>query len=160
MKTSAGVVLFRRGHQGIEVFLVHPGGPFWATKDDGAWSIPKGEFSSGEDPLEAARREFSEETGCDVQGEFISLNAVKQPSGKLIVAWAVEGDLDAETVRSNRFSMEWPPGSGRQEHFPEVDRAEWFPIDIARTKLLKGQLPFLDRIEDLLSTRAAWSGDR
>jgi predicted NUDIX family NTP pyrophosphohydrolase len=158
MKTSAGVVVFRRGRQGVEVFLVHPGGPFWAKKDNGAWSIPKGELSSGEDSLEAARREFSEETGCDVQGEFISLNAVKQPSGKLIVAWAVEGDLDADAVKSNRFSMEWPPGSGRQEQFPEIDRAEWFPIDLARKKLLKGQLPFLDQIEDLLSTRAAWDG--
>ncbi len=154
MKTSAGILLFRRRQEGVEVLLVHPGGPFWAKKDDGAWSIPKGELSAGEDPLEAARREFNEETGCEVAGEFVALQPVKQPSGKSIVAWAVEGDLDVRAVRSNTFVMEWPPGSGKESHFPEIDKAAWLSMDLARKKILRGQLPLLDQIEGLFTIRA------
>jgi predicted NUDIX family NTP pyrophosphohydrolase len=145
-KMSAGLLLFREVSNNLEVLLVHPGGPFWAKKDDGAWSIPKGEFGDGEDPLAAARREFEEELGAVVDGEFIPLDAVKQPGGKVVHAWAVRGDFDLSGLRSNTFSMEWPPRSGRQREFPEVDRAGWFGIDGARTKILKGQAPLLDRL--------------
>lgn len=145
-KKSAGLLLFRERSKNLEVLLVHPGGPFWAKKDDGAWSIPKGEFGDGEDPLAAARREFQEELGALVDGEIIPLDTVKQAGGKAVHAWAVRGDFDPSGLRSNTFSMEWPPRSGRQREFPEVDRAEWFGIDAARTKILESQAPLLDRL--------------
>ncbi len=134
------------------MFLVHPGGPFWARKDAGAWSIPKGEFEEGEDPLEHAKREFFEETGSPVDGTFVRLKPLKQKSGKVVHAWAVEGDIDAATLKSNTFSMEWPPRSGRQQEFPEVDRGDWFSMTMARTKLQEGQLGFLDELQATLRT--------
>lgn len=139
--------MYRFVDSALEVLLVHPGGPFWAKKDAGAWSIPKGEFEDDEDLLEAAKREFQEETGCTVAGEFVPLSPLKQKSGKVISAWAVEGDCDAESIKSNTFSMEWPPGSGKRKDFPEVDRAGWFSIPEAKEKINPGQRPFL---EDLL----------
>jgi predicted NUDIX family NTP pyrophosphohydrolase len=142
---SAGLLLFRET-AGLEVLLVHPGGPFWAKKDDGAWSIPKGEFAEGEEPLHAAKREFEEETGIPAVGDFIALEPLKQPSGKLVFAWAVRADFDPSRLKSNTFSLEWPPKSGRQQEFPEVDRAEWFNVEAARRKILKGQAPFLDQL--------------
>lgn len=149
-KRSAGILLYRRHGSAVEVFLVHPGGPYWARKDDGAWSIPKGEYDEGEDPLIAARREFTEETGSQVTGLFHPLAPVTQPSGKVVSAWAVEGDLDPATVRSNRFSMEWPPHSGKRQEFPEVDRGAWFDIPAACVKLQAGQRGFLEQIQALL----------
>jgi predicted NUDIX family NTP pyrophosphohydrolase len=146
-KQSAGLVLHRRGPAGLEVFLVHPGGPFWSKKDEGAWSIPKGEFEAGEEPLDAAVREFEEETGSRVAGVFVPLSPVVQPSGKRVVAWAVEGDIDAAAIRSNTFTMEWPPRSGRRQEFPEVDRGSWFPLADARLKILPGQRPLLDQLD-------------
>jgi predicted NUDIX family NTP pyrophosphohydrolase len=148
---SAGIVLYRKGEKGIEVLLVHPGGPFWSKKDDGAWSIPKGEYAEGEDPLAVAKREFREEIGSDVHGPYVPLPAAKQPSGKVITAWAAQGDLDPELVRSNSFSMEWPPKSGRVQTFPEVDRALWCDLAAARTKLLPGQRVLLDELERLVA---------
>ena len=146
-KNSAGILLHRLRGSGIEVFLVHPGGPFWATKDAGAWSIPKGEFEAGEDPLEAAKREFKEETGFAVAGNFIELTPVKQPGGKVVYAWAVMGDCEADSIKSNTFSLEWPPRSGKRKEFPEVDRAGWFTPEVAREKILKGQLNFLEELK-------------
>jgi predicted NUDIX family NTP pyrophosphohydrolase len=143
---SAGLLMYRRRQGGVEVFLVHPGGPFWARKDLGSWSIPKGLFDPGQDPLEAARREFEEETGFAAHGEFIPLTPIKQPGGKIVHAWAVEGDCDAASIKSNSFSIEWPPRSGKRQNFPEVDRAEWFSVDQARNKILKGQKGFLDEL--------------
>jgi predicted NUDIX family NTP pyrophosphohydrolase len=128
------------------VLLVHPGGPFFAKKDDGAWSIPKGEYDDSEDPLTAARREFEEETGFAAEGDFIPLDAVTQKGGKRVVAWAFAFDGDAARVRSNTFSMEWPPKSGRMESFPEIDRAGWFTLETARKKILPSQCPFLDQL--------------
>ncbi len=145
-KKSAGILLFRERPGNLEVLLVHPGGPFWAKKDDCAWSIPKGEFADGEDPVAAARREFEEELGAAVDGDLIPLDAVKQPGGKVVHAWAVRGDFNPSNLKSNTFSMEWPPRSGRQREFPEVDRAEWFEVETARTKILKGQAAFLDQL--------------
>lgn len=142
--------MYRKQDQRLEVFLVHPGGPFWAKKDEGAWSVPKGEFEEGEKPLEAARREFREETGFDVDGRFAALTPLKQPSGKVIYAWAAAGDLDAAAIKSNTFTMEWPPKSGKIQEFPEVDRGGWFGIPEAREKLLPGQRPFLDELLKLL----------
>jgi predicted NUDIX family NTP pyrophosphohydrolase len=150
-KESAGLLLFRRGAGGPEVFLVHPGGPFWANKDEHAWSIPKGEFAGDEDPLTAARREFAEETGLSVEGTFIALSPRKQPGGKIVHAFAVEGDGDPTLVKSNMFALEWPPRSGRTQEFPEIDRAAWFPLAAARLKIHKGQLPLLDELERALS---------
>ena len=138
--------MFRRRGGELEVFAVHPGGPFWAKKDDGAWSIPKGEYTPEEDALAAARREFTEETGFAAEGTFMPLQELRQPSGKVIKAWAVEGDCDAAQCHSNTFSMEWPPKSGKMKEFPEVDRAAWFPLETARTKLTKGQVGFLDQL--------------
>src|SRR4051794_29934129 len=152
MKRSAGVLLFRRRNHETEVFLVHPGGPFWAKKDEGAWSIPKGEYSDGEDPLDAAKREFQEETGSSVDGKFIALGEVKQAGGKLVWAWALEQDIDASQIESNTFEMKWPPGSRKLKSFPEVDRASWFPLSIARTKLLNSQVPFLERLASNINT--------
>jgi predicted NUDIX family NTP pyrophosphohydrolase len=152
-KQSAGILLHRRMDNGeVQVLLVHPGGPFWAKKDDGAWSIPKGEYQEGEDALEAARREFAEETGTAVNGDFVSLRPIKQPSGKIVHAWAVEGDLDAANIKSNVFTLEWPPKSGRTAGFPEVDRGGWFTLETARRKILRGQTGFLDQLPSLLRT--------
>ncbi len=149
-KKSAGLLLFRR-REGLEVLLVHPGGPLWAKKDEGAWSIPKGEIDADEDPLAAARREFEEELGSSVSGDFVTLAPIRQASGKLVYAWAVEADFDTATFTSGTFSMEWPPRSGRQQEFPEVDRAEWFTIDEAKRKINKGQVPLLDECEQLIA---------
>jgi len=150
-KQSAGILLYRMRDGSPEVFLVHPGGPFWAGKDAGAWSIPKGEFEGGDDPLEAAKREFLEETGSPIDGTFLALAPLKQRSGKVVHAFAVQGDLDAASIGSNTFSMEWPPHSGKQQEFPEVDKGGWFTINAAREKLLAGQRGFLDELEVLLS---------
>jgi len=152
-KKSAGLLLYRNVRGSMEVFLVHPGGPFWAKKDDGAWSIPKGEFDEGEEPLDAAKREFREETGLVAEGEFQPLKPVRQRSGKIVYAWAVHLDLNAAAVTSNTFSMEWPRGSGRMQEFPEIDRADWFNIDLARRKILKGQLGLLDQLEQAVAPR-------
>jgi predicted NUDIX family NTP pyrophosphohydrolase len=150
-KLSAGIVLYRKGEKGIEVLLVHPGGPFWSKKDDGVWSIPKGEYAEGEDPLAVAKREFREEIGSSVNGPCVPLPIAKQPSGKVITAWAVEGDVDPELVHSNTFSMEWPPKSGRLQTFPEVDRALWCDLAAARRKLLPGQRVLLDELERVVT---------
>jgi predicted NUDIX family NTP pyrophosphohydrolase len=144
---SAGILLYRRSAGAIELLLVHPGGPFWARKDDGAWSIPKGEHADGEDPLDCARREFEEETGTvPPVGALVALGEVRQRSGKHVSAWAAEGDLDADAVRSNTFTVEWPPRSGRMQEFPEVDRAGWFAPDDARRALVPAQAEFVDRL--------------
>jgi len=146
-KQSAGILMFRRTSSGaIEFLLVHPGGPFWAKKDLGAWSIPKGEFSPEEDTLLAARREFCEETGSDAAGQFIELAPVKQPGGKIVHAWAVEGAFDVRQLVSNRFELEWPPRSGRIHSYPEVDRAAWFDVETAKAKILKGQVSLIDQL--------------
>jgi predicted NUDIX family NTP pyrophosphohydrolase len=149
-KPSAGLLLYRL-HNELEVFLVHMGGPYWTRKDLGAWSIPKGEYEAGEDALEAAKREFAEETGFTVDGEFRKLTSVKQPSGKVVEAWAIEGDVDPAKLRSNTFTMEWPVGSGHQREFPEVDRAAWFSLAEARRKIFKGQLKLLDELAAMLA---------
>lgn len=138
--------MYRRRDSGIEVFLVHPGGPFWARKDIGAWSIPKGEYAADEDPLAAAKREFEEETGFSPQGNPAELGEVRQPGGKIVTVWALEGDCDPAQLRSNTFRMEWPPRSGRQIAVPEADRGCWYSIQEARDKLSSGQLPLLDRL--------------
>jgi predicted NUDIX family NTP pyrophosphohydrolase len=150
-KRSAGVLLFRRVGGQTEVLLAHPGGPFWKNKDDGAWSIPKGEYADDEDPLAAAKREFAEETGLTPSGDFVPLGEVRQPGGKVVSAWAVEGDFDTKLLRSNTFSMPWPPGSGKLQEFPEIDRAGWFALEIARRKILKGQAEVLDRLAQYLA---------
>jgi predicted NUDIX family NTP pyrophosphohydrolase len=145
-KRSAGLILYRRRNRDIEVFLVHPGGPFWAKKDLASWSIPKGEYTESEDSLAAAKREFHEETGFDVDGTFTPLGELKQSSGKIVSAWAIEGDCDPAQLRSNTFQLEWPPRSGKHIEVPEVDRGAWFSIEEARTKLFTGQLAFLDTL--------------
>lgn len=142
--------MYRRRHGVLEVFLVHPGGPFWQKKDVGSWSIPKGEYATEEDSLEVAKREFREETGFKASGEFLPLTSRKQPSGKIITAWAFEGDCDASTIKSNTFSMEWPPRSGKRQEFPEVDRARWFSIPDAKEKIIKGQSGFVDELVRIL----------
>lgn len=150
MKRSAGLLLFRRRDRSLQVMLIHPGGPIWANRDAGAWSIPKGEPEQGEDLLAAARREFTEELGRAVDGAFIALTPVRQPGGKTVHAWALEADFDTSTVTSNLFTMEWPPRSGRRQTFPEIDRAEWFPLEEARTRILGGQAPLLDELSSLV----------
>ena len=145
-KQSAGILLYRETNGQIEILLGHPGGPLWARKDDSAWTIPKGQFGDDESPLAAARREFEEEMGVPAEGEFLSLGAIKQPSGKVVHAWAARSDFDTTKVKSNLFSLEWPPRSGRHQEFPEIDRAAWFPVEVARRKILKGQAPFIDRL--------------
>jgi predicted NUDIX family NTP pyrophosphohydrolase len=146
-KRSAGILLYRGKGAGLELLLVHPGGPFWAKKDLGAWSIPKGEYQEGEDPLAVARREFEEELGSPAPArDAIELGELAQPSRKLITAYAIEGDFDANTLKSNLFEMEWPPKTGRLQSFPEVDRAQWFTVEEARDKILPGQRPFIDRL--------------
>ena len=144
--TSAGLLMYRHGGAALEVLLAHPGGPFWARKDDGAWTLPKGELGPGEDPLAAARREFLEEIGVDPTGPFASLGEVRQKSGKRVLAWAVHGDFAPEQLRSNLFEMEWPPRSGRRQSFPEVDRVAWFTVAAARPKMLASQWPFVERL--------------
>ena len=143
---SAGILLYRLRDNAVEVLLAHPGGPFWSGKDLGAWSIPKGQSEANEDPLQAAKREFMEETGFEVDGQFIDLGTIRQPSRKMIHIWALRQDLDADRVQSNEFSMEWPRKSGIIRQFPEIDRAEWFDIETARRKIHKGQAGFLDRL--------------
>ncbi|MCW3066676.1 MAG: hydrolase [Solirubrobacterales bacterium] len=144
---SAGLLLYRHGDEGPEVLLVHPGGPFWARKDAGAWSVPKGEVDEGEDPEAAARRELAEELGsAPPLGELIDLGEVRQQGGKVVRAWAAEAVFDPATLRSNAFELEWPPRSGRSQEFPEVDRAEWFRPDEARTKINPAQIAFVDRL--------------
>src|SRR5215469_5882587 len=150
-KMCAGLMMYRRREGEVEVFLVHPGGPFWARKDLGAWSIPKGEYGEGEEPLTAAQREFEEETGFLTRGDFLELGAVKQAGGKVVSAWAFEGDCDPGELKSNVFEMEWPPRSGRVAEFPEVDRARWFSIAEARERILKSQAPLLDALVQRLS---------
>ena len=146
-RTSAGLLLYRRRGSDVEVLLGHMGGPFWARKDDAAWSIPKGEYQAGDDAFAAALREFEEELGSPAPAtEFLALGEVRQSGGKVLTVWAAEGDLDAETVRSNTFSLEWPPRSGRIQEFPEIDRAAWLFVEEARPKLVRGQVPLLDRL--------------
>jgi predicted NUDIX family NTP pyrophosphohydrolase len=152
MKRSAGLLLYRRTGKEFEFFLVHPGGPFWKNKDDGAWTIPKGMIETGEDPLDAARREFKEETGFQIDGEFVELGAFKQPGGKLVAVWAVEGDCEPAKLASNEFEMEWPPRSGRRRRFPEVDRGGWFGLAEAQAKMLIGQRPMLERFFELCAS--------
>jgi predicted NUDIX family NTP pyrophosphohydrolase len=145
--------MYRRRPSGPQVLLVHPGGPFWRNKDNGAWTIPKGEVPPGEDLLATAVREFSEETGAEIVGKFVPLNPVKQKGGKLVHAWAVEGDLDTSAIRSNTFLMEWPPKSAMRVQFPEIDRAEFFDLDVARRKINPAQVSLLDELAVLLATR-------
>jgi predicted NUDIX family NTP pyrophosphohydrolase len=150
-KRSAGILLYRLAGEAPEVLLVHPGGPFWARRDDAAWSIPKGEYEEGEDPRASALREFEEETGTALAAtDLIELGSVRQKGGKVVTAWAAEGDLDAAAVRSNTFTMEWPPRSGRTAEFPEIDRAEWFDVEAARRKLIGAQAGLLDRLLERL----------
>jgi predicted NUDIX family NTP pyrophosphohydrolase len=146
-KESAGILLYRRTEDGPVVLLVHPGGPFWAKKDEGAWTIPKGEIAPGEDALARAKTEFEEETGATIDGDFRPLAPCRQAGGKRIQAWAVEGAFDPAALRSNTFLLEWPPRSGQQRKFPEVDRAQWFDLATARTKINPGQIPLLDELE-------------
>jgi predicted NUDIX family NTP pyrophosphohydrolase len=148
-RRSAGILLHRDAGGGIEVLLVHPGGPFWARRDAGVWSIPKGEYSDGEDPLDAARREFAEELGSRApDGDPADLGEIRQKSGKVVHGWALAGDLDPVTIQSNTFTLEWPPRSGRMTEFPEVDRAEWFGLERAREKINPAQAAFLDRLAE------------
>ena len=145
-RQSAGIVLHRARDGAIEVFLVHPGGPLWRNKDAGAWSIPKGEFAVGEDALAVARREFEEETGRSIAGDFVALAPIRQRGGKVVHAWAVEGDIPLAGLASNTFTIEWPPRSGRMQSFPEVDRYAWFTLDEARSKINEAQRAFLDEL--------------
>jgi predicted NUDIX family NTP pyrophosphohydrolase len=154
-KQSAGLLFYRLRAGSAEYLLVHPGGPFWKNKDLGAWSIPKGEFNAGDDALEAAKREFNEETGFAAAGDFIPLHAIKQRSGKMVLAWLAAGDFDASQVASNTFSMEWPPRSGKMAEFPEIDRAEWFSLEAAREKILDAQRPLLDEAASIVERRTS-----
>lgn len=149
---SAGILLYRIKEEGVEVLLVHPGGPFWKNKDLGVWSIPKGEFTNEEDALTAAKREFTEETGIVLSGNFIQLPPVKQKAGKVIYAWVIEGDIDPASISSNLFSMEWPPKSGKLQQFPEVDRGEWFGLVQAKQKINPGQVSLLEELQNTLSS--------
>jgi predicted NUDIX family NTP pyrophosphohydrolase len=149
-KKSAGILLYRVKEEGPQVFLVHPGGPFWARKDIGVWSIPKGEFEDDEDPLTAAIREMQEETGIKVNEPFIELNPAKLKSGKIIYAWAAKGDVDPENIVSNTFEMEWPPRSGKKQSFAEVDRADWFTIEEGKNKIISGQVSLLEQLQQIL----------
>ena len=151
---SAGIIVYRKRTETIEVLLVHPGGPFWSKRDSGAWSIPKGEYSDDEDAEAAARREFEEETGWTITSRLLSLGEVRQKAGKSVTAFAAEGDFDTVSLDSNRFEIEWPPKSGRIAAFPEVDRAGWFALDEAREKIIEGQRPLLDRLEALVDGSA------
>lgn len=158
MKQSAGLLLYRKGSQGVEVLLVHPGGPFWARKDAGAWSIPKGELAEGEEGLVAAQREFHEELGIATpEGDFQQLEPVKQ-SNKVVHAWALEADLDVDTIVSNTVELEWPPRSGQHIAVPEVDRAKWFPLAKAQSKLVKGQVGLIEQLAQLLGVQVDQTG--
>lgn len=159
-KKSAGLLMYRYHDGAIQTFLVHPGGPFWAKKDLAAWSIPKGEYIPEEDSFTAAKREFEEETGLKASGNFIPLSPIKQPSGKIIHVWAFEGDCEPSTIKSNVFSMEWPPRSGQQQEFPEIDRAGWFSIEDAKVKIQPGQLGFLLELYRILSENSSIQTDR
>jgi len=151
MKQSAGILLYRIKNAKPELLLVHPGGPFWKNKDEGAWSIPKGEFTDGEDALDAARREFKEETGITCNTDAVPLTPIKMSSGKRVFAWAVQQDIDPATIKSNEFEMEWPPKSGKRQQFPEVDRAAWFSPAIAKKKINAAQKPFIDELLQLIN---------
>lgn len=149
-KTSAGLLMYRTRNEEVDVLLVHLGGPFWQNKDRGAWFVPKGELESGEDALTAARREFEEETGCQAVGPFTALGEIRQKSGKIVMVWAIEGDWDPSLLESNMFTMEWPPKSGRQCEFPEIDRAAFFSLEQARENIHQAEMPFLDRLRETL----------
>jgi predicted NUDIX family NTP pyrophosphohydrolase len=151
-KQSAGILLYRRKNEQLEVLLVHPGGPFWTKKDRGAWSIPKGEYE-GEEALAAAKREFEEETGFPIEGETLALSRQKQKGGKLVDAWAVEGDFNPDKLSSNTFEMEWPPKSGQRQRFPEIDKAGWFAVETALEKINPGQAAFIHELVDRLQNR-------
>lgn len=153
-KQSAGILMFRRRHDAVGLLLVHPGGPYWTRKDEGAWSIPKGLFEEGEEALAAARREFEEETGTRSMGPFIELGMFKQPGGKKVFAWAVEGEFDLASFRSGSFAMEWPPRSRRMQEFPEADRAGWFSPDEALVKVTRGQRPIIAALIERLDLRS------
>jgi predicted NUDIX family NTP pyrophosphohydrolase len=150
-KTSAGILLYRRKDDALRVFLIHPGGPFFTKKDDGVWSIPKGLLDPGEEPLAAALREFMEETGCRLQGDFRPLSPIQQKGGKTVLAWAGEGDCDADNITSNTFELEWPPHSGKMQTFPEVDRAGWFTVEEAKQKINPAQIALLDELLQILA---------
>jgi predicted NUDIX family NTP pyrophosphohydrolase len=158
-KKSAGLLLFREVSGRLEVLLVHPGGPFWAKKDEGVWSIPKGEFEDNEEPLAAARREFEEETGFTSDGEMVALKPLRQSSGKLVYAWAMKGDVDPAGLRSNTFSLEWPPKSGQYRKVPEIDRAAWFTVEAAGRKILKGQAAFLVQLQEMVGKPLPLTGE-
>lgn len=149
-RKSAGLLVFRKKADNLEVLLIHMGGPYWAARDEGAWSIPKGEFKDDEEPLAAALREFSEEMGASIEGDYIPLSPVKQPGGKIVYAWALEGDFDVSKVKSNSYYLEWPPKSGRRQAFPEVDRAGWFSTTQAMHKILKGQRGLIIQLQEIL----------
>ena len=157
---SAGILMYRHSDHGIDLLLVHPGGPFWRNRDLGAWSIPKGELDDGEDAETAARREFEEELGVKVPGPLQPLGPVRQRAGKIVQGYALEGDLDVDCIRSNDVAIEWPPRSGRTAHFPEIDRAAWFAVPLAREKILASQRPFLDRLEMLCKSASQSDGRR
>jgi predicted NUDIX family NTP pyrophosphohydrolase len=159
-KRSAGLLMYRVRNSETEVFLVHPGGPLWAKKDLGVWTIPKGEIDGGEASLDAARREFEEETGFPAQGDFLALGKIRQRSGKIVEAWAFRGDCNPSLLKSNLCSIEWPPKSGRRMDVPEVDRAGWFTLSAARGKLMEAQWPFLDRLRDLLETNTSFNSSK
>jgi predicted NUDIX family NTP pyrophosphohydrolase len=150
MKRSAGILAFRKSGVSCEVFLVHPGGPFWKNKDEHAWSVPKGEFGEEENPFDAALREFREETGFTITGNFVELKPIKQPGGKIVHVWAVEANFDPAEIKCNTFMMEWPPGSGKEIEVPEVDKAEWFTLQSACQKIHKGQIPVIEQFESWL----------
>ena len=151
-KKSAGILLYRFSGGRLEILLVHPGGPFWAKKDEGAWSVPKGEFDDTENPLSAAKRELEEETGITAEGNFIELTPVKQKSGKWVYAWVLEKDVDTARIKSNNFEIEWPPKSGKKKSFPEIDKAAWFGLAEAKEKILPGQLPLVNELEIKISS--------
>jgi predicted NUDIX family NTP pyrophosphohydrolase len=149
-KHSAGILLYHFREGNLELFLVHPGGPFWARKDRAAWSIPKGEYEEGEDPLEAAKRELAEETGIQLDSPLIDLGELRQPSGKIVHAWAASQDCAPSAISSNRFTLEWPPNSDNLQEFPEIDRAAWYPTSVAKSKLHKGQVGFISKLRQML----------
>lgn len=153
-KQAAGILLYRQSARGLELLLAHPGGPLWARKDLGAWTIPKGQFGDDESALAAAQREFAEEMGSPARGDFVELGSIRQPSGKIVYGFTAESDFDVTSVKSNLFLLEWPPKSGKHGQFPEVDRAQWFSVEEARQKILKGQEPFIDRLLALLKSQS------
>lgn len=152
-KQSAGILVYRMKKKRLEVFLIHPGGPFWKNKDEGAWSIPKGEYAGDEDPLAAARRELKEETGFEVKGKFIPLTPIRQKGGKEVYAWAIKGDFDADAIKSNLFDMEWPPRSGKMQSFPEADKAAWLTVDEAMKKINPSQGALIHELTTLIATK-------